>query len=260
MQPSWRQKILLLLFVVTLAACDTSSLDTTTPDSDLTPPTTDVTATIGPVSTLVTTDVLNELNDIKTSIDEYVEDATDTGGGSPTENLVRNAVSSEDSSIETTITINHGTVSCDEGGSKLFFGTLDLVSNGSSEGGSAGGTLTFQYTNCIDIALLETSDGLCSITTTIDGTITTTVDLTYGELDPFDDNDVSIEADSVSSAPLDISIASTASEQAYNFSHAISASSTDSNLDGTVTMADEVYDIVEIQDFIESTTASTLCP
>lgn len=259
MQQSGLQKILLLLFVVTLGACDSSSLDTTAPDSDLTPPTTDAAATIGPVSTLVTTDVINELDDIAASIDEYVEDASDTGGGSPTENLV-NAVSGEDSPIETTITINHGTVACDEGGNRQFFGTLDLISNGSTEGGSAGGTLTFEYNDCIDIALLETSAGLCSVTTTINGTITTTVDLTYGELDPFDDTDVSIEADSVSQAPLDISIASTASEQAYNFSHAISASSTDNNLDGTVTMADEVYDIVEIQDFIASTTASTLCP
>jgi hypothetical protein len=259
MQLSWFLKILMLVGVLIFSACDSSSLDTTTPDSDLTPPTTDATATLGPVTTLVTTDVLNELNDIADSIDEYVEEATDTGGGGPTENLVR-TVSGEDSAIETTITIDHGTVDCDEGGNRQFFGTLDLVSNGSSEGGSAGGTLTFQYNNCIDIALLETSDGLCSMTTAINGTITTTVDLTYGELDPFDDTDVNITADSASSAPLDITIASTASEQAYSFSHAISASSTNDNLDGTVTMDNEVYDIVEILDFIESTTASVLCP
>lgn len=259
MQKSGLQKILPLVLILSLGACDSSSLDTTTPDSDLTPPTATVAATIGPVSSLVTTDVINELDDIAASIDEYIEEASNTGGNGPTENL-RNAISGEDSSIETTITIDHGTVNCDAGGDRQFFGTLDLISNGSTEGGSAGGTLTFQYNNCIDIALLETSSGLCSITTTINGTITTTVDLTYGQLDPFDDTDVNIEADSASSAPLDIAIDSTASEQAYSFSHAISASSTDDNLDGTVTMDNEVYDIVEIQDFIESTTASVLCP
>lgn len=259
MKTSWIQRISLLILVFTLGACDSSSLDdTTTPDSDLTPPTTDAVATIGPVSSLVTTDVINELNDIAASIDEYIEDASDTGGGSATENLIKMA-SGDSSSFETTITINHGTVNCDEGGSRLFFGTLDLISNG-NEGGSADGTLTFQYSNCIDIALLETSNGLCAVTTTINGTITTTVDLTYGELDPFDDTDVNIEADSASSAPLDISIGSTASEQDYSFSHTIFASSTDDNLEGTVAMDDEVYDIVEIQDFIADTTASELCP
>lgn len=253
------KQVLQSLFFVWLAVLLVQCADvtTTTVDDGTTSDVSDDVATnTAAVNEIVTTDTLDELFVILNGIEGDINDSTGTDvgdrltayvDGSDTNDLFTVELSDEED--------------CVEGGTKTLEGQLDYNNDPSSNTGTIEGSFTINYSDCQDTVTLSPEDQDCGATPTINGEMSTTIDVSYGNLDTFETGnfDYFLESDTDSSGALEITVGATASDQTYSYVYELSDNTTDTGLVGTVEFDGQSYSVTEVSDFISSSTSEVVC-
>lgn len=249
-------RIFLFAVCMGFSACDSNTIVSTTTDPNLSDPNNDVATNVGPVEKTVTADVLNKANEIRNSIlDEIAGEDTETG----TVFLLYSV--DEEQGFETDIDVGEETA-CDEGGTRTIIGSVTLTLDDNQSTGTVLGSYTIQYQACQEIVLLTGSDGTCSAHATIDGEVSVTISTTYSLTQSRQTPELSESSDvgASTATALDIAVGATASTQTYSFTYDLSTSSSSTNLDGTVSYNNLLYNLLEVETFVEGVGTAVLCP
>jgi len=227
------------------------------PNPDLSDPTDDVATNVGPVEQLVTTDVLEKTNAIRANVPNYIEDLV----GGNNEGLARILYVENGDSLFGDIDFGES-IDCDVSGSKDIIGSAVIELFGDRISGTISGDFTIQYDNCEDIILMDTSDGTCAVNVNATGELTNTIGLSFVLGQDFGTQTVEdiVSINSSTFAPLNAVINTVASDQIYNFSYELLSNTTNTNLNGTVEYKLDLYDLIELEDFVASSTSSVVCP
>jgi hypothetical protein len=259
--PSILKHILILCLAVTFCACDTNDDAGGGGGGSGATVTAAVAEEVGPVEQLVTTDVLNAVNEIRESIQSYLEDL-DGEGDSGVNILIKPQRVIEDGTEQTmTIDIDESE-NCDTSGTKSHIGAPTFILDADQNSGSISGTLILQYSDCEDIIVMQTTDGNCSISPVVDGQITITLSLNYNlTASAFDDNDTFDETSvtAATSTELDVLIDGADADQLYSFTYSLNSNSSNTNLNGLVTYSGSAYDVTDIESYISETATTTIC-
>lgn len=259
----------LFLLILFAMACD-SNFEPSNGGSNpnVTAPDNNVAANVGPVEKLVTTDVLNKANSIRNNIlsdlDELSGDDTFSGGQELLRFRFQGSEPNEpddQSPLVGTLDLSQD-INCDAGGSRDIIGSATITLNSDRVTGSIIGNYTIQYDNCQEIIVMNTSNGNCSVTPTVDGELPSAINVSFAlNSDDVSGQQVNYETsvDTSSSVALDVSVGATASDQSYNFDYSLSSNTTNTNLDGTVSFESQLYDLIELEEFVADSTTSVVC-
>lgn len=263
-------KIIKLLLTLSLGlaivACDSNRIaaggggdGTSATDPSLTAPNNDVAVNVGPVEQLVATDVLTQANTIR---DNTIDDVnTITGGYTSSGGYLVSSHYEAGTTSTGTFSIND-TQDCTDGGHKTISGSYTMEYNSSEVTGTVVGTYTITYAGCLDAQLMETSDGTCVSTPSVDGEVVTTVSSTFSLTSYEQEQAINdeMEVASQTNSDLSVSVGSTATTQGYTFDYTLLSNTTDTGLSGTVSYADDLYSFSELEDYVAASTESVVCP
>lgn len=160
-------------------------------------------------------------------------------------------------------------INCDLGGSRQIDGVLTLtLSSGGNN--SITGDYAVTYDSCIEIVTLSTSDGSCLTQVQIDGTITSSTNLSFtgtpNTTDNFTnyiiDNDLSTEINGMGYAVgyYPGGTLGATSFVTYNYNLERDGSFPNESFTGTLSSGDDVYDITDVASFIASAASTAVCP
>lgn len=252
----------ILILLAIFSACD-SNVDvddgTGTGSTSLSEPTSDVAVNTAPVAEVLAGDVLNVGQDVRDNIRDYVEEMTGTSDGNTTgSNFLRFA---QNSALTEEFPISDS-IDCDGGGSREISGEIQVTLNEDQVSGSMIGTFTISYDNCIETVLLTSDEGTCASQPTIAGDMPGSIDSEF-DLSDFQESENIVDTTLVeanSDVAMEVSVASTASEQFYSIEYALLSTSGSTGFEGTVAYEGDVYDLSEIEDFIATLSSDEACP
>ncbi|MFH1358120.1 MAG: hypothetical protein ABII18_13430 [bacterium] len=254
------KQILILCLAITFSACDNNE-DGGGGGGGGTTVTAAAAEAVGPVEQLVTTDVLNYVNDIRGNIQDYIE--TLGGVDDSGVNVLVKSKNIINDDVEQTMTIDiDESEACDTSGTKNIIGAPTFTLNGDQTTGSVVGTLILQYNDCEDIIVLQTSGGNCSVSPVVDGQITITLNIEYiltGDVfgDTAIDDLTGVTA--ATGAELDVLLDGADADQLYSFTYSLNSNSSNTNLSGLVTYSGSAYDVDDIESYVSDTATTTIC-
>lgn len=174
-----------------------------------------------------------------------------------------------------------GVCNCTSGGTRTYTGTLNIAVDSDSPSGSISGDYAITYTNCVELLQLDLDDGVCTMAIELDGTLEQSLAITFSnfqEIDTTDDfttfTDFDISQTTSNQSPLSFANAASPTatftavdtvdfDFAYNFSDATAVIEPDGSVPTQgpfITHTSVEYNMVVLQDFIESSTNAEICP
>ena len=235
-----------------------------TPDPSLSSPTATVVANVGSTNQMILEDELGFINSLEDDMPDIINDAAGTslGGSGSNRYVIRQARGDSDiSDVEDIVTIDT-TEDCTGGGTVQFIGDFDLTLTRLSAAGTFVGDYSIIYTNCTEEILFTASDSSCAVTTEVTGTFNNSLSLSFYEIDPsYNFSRVEIRDSVASNGPIEFVIESgSAQTVTYDYDLYTHTQASSETYTGDLTFDGLQYDVTALRDFIETATASSICP
>lgn len=260
------QKSILTVIALTCLACSSATEESTgtntSTDPNITSITSNVATNTGGPAQVVTDDVLEFSNTIRGNVGDYVSEVVDNspGAGGGELAIVDLAISTDQPIVET-IDISTGEESCDEGGTKTITGSVVVTVDSIRTTGTVAGSFDIEYDGCLDLAFVSYATGSCFTSSSLTGTVSTTIDIDYRTVSFQGQSEIRDETvtDTTSPSAFSVNVGSTNSSQTYEFEYDLS-SLTSPSLSGTLSFNSSLYNITDLNNFLGNTTESVACP